>query len=68
MREKMNFDFWKDGYKKRAAIYIALASAGIVYELFFRQPSRTIVLLLWGGVIMIGLFIWTTLKDTRSEK
>ena len=63
----INKEFWKDGYKRRAAIYIACGTAGLVYEFIFHQPVRTIVALLWAGVVGIGILVWTTFKDRRSE-
>lgn len=55
-----------DGYKKRGMIYITLAVLMIAYELLFIQPARLIVLLLWFGVIVIGVIVMTTLRENKS--
>ncbi len=64
----MNFSFWKDGYKRRAVIYMAFGVAGLLYEILFRNPPRTLVMVLWGGIVAIGIIIWSTLKDPNAEK
>ena len=53
-----------DGYKKRGLIYIALALAGIGYEVAFVQLVRPIVLILWLAVIGIGIAVMLTLRDS----
>ena len=58
--------FFKDGYNKRGIIYIAFGIFGIVYEFIFRHPSRPIVLLLWAGIVCIGIIVIFTLKDPKD--
>ncbi|MBN1479862.1 hypothetical protein EH223_18300 [candidate division KSB1 bacterium] len=54
-----------DSFKKRGIIYISIAVLFMMYEFIFHRPPRLAVLLLWFGVIIIALFIITTLKDPR---
>jgi hypothetical protein len=55
-----------DSYKKRGIIYISIAVAFMIYEFILHQPPRLLVLLLWLGVIIIAVFVMTTLKDPRK--
>lgn len=55
-----------DSYKKRGIIYISIAVIFLLYEFVSHQPPRMPVLLLWLGVIMIAVFVMTTLKDPRK--
>jgi hypothetical protein len=50
-------------FKKRGIIYISIGVLFLSYELFFSKPIRTIVVLLWIGVIFIGVAVLTQLKD-----
>lgn len=54
-----------DSYKKRGIIYIAVAVIFMVYEFLAHRPPRLTVLLLWFGLVVISIFIMTTLKDQR---
>jgi hypothetical protein len=50
-------------FKKRGIIYISIAVLFLLYELIFSRPIRTIVVLLWIGVIFIGVAVLTQFKD-----
>ncbi len=54
-----------DSYKKRGVLYITIAVIFMTYEFIFQEPPRLPVLLLWFGLIVIAIFIMTTLKDSR---
>jgi len=58
--------FFKDGYNKRGIIYIGFGLFGLVYEFIFRQPARPVVLLLWAGIVCIGIIVIFTLKDPKD--
>jgi|GEM_PF-2621318 len=55
-----------DGYKKRGMIYISIAVLMLAYEIIFVQPVRPIVLLLWVGVIGIGVIVMVTLREHNN--
>lgn len=59
-------NFFKDAYNKRGIIYIGFGIFGIAYELIFRHPPRTIVLLLWAGIVCIGIIVIFTLKEPKN--
>lgn len=54
-----------DSYKKRSVIYITIAVLFMIYEFIFHRPPRVPVLLLWFGVIIIAIFVMSTLRDPR---
>ena len=54
-----------DSYKKRGVIYISIAVIFMSYEFIFHRPPRLTVLLLWFGLVVIAVFVMTTLKDPR---
>jgi len=56
-----------DGYRKRGIIYIVIAVAGIVYEVLFVTPVRTVSILLWSGLIVISFVIMLTLRDSTTD-
>jgi predicted membrane channel-forming protein YqfA (hemolysin III family) len=60
--------FKGDGYRKRGMIYIAIATAGILYELLFVNPVRPIPILLWLGLIGLSIIIILTLKDSTVDR
>jgi hypothetical protein len=60
--------FKGDGYRRRGMIYLAIAVAGIVYELIFVTPPRTVSILLWSGLIVIAIFVMLTLKDSTTDR
>lgn len=55
-----------DAYKKRGVIYLAVAVLFMLYEFILHRPPRLTVLLLWFGLIIIAIFVMTTLKDPRK--
>ena len=56
-----------DSYKKRGIIYMSVAILFLGYEFIFHRPPRMTVLLLWFGLIVIAIFVMTTLKDQREH-
>lgn len=50
-------------FKKRGIIYISIAALFLFHELLFSRPVRTIVVLLWMGVVFIGVIVLTQFKD-----
>lgn len=54
-----------DSYKKRGIIYITVAVIFLTVEFVFHRPPRMTVLLLWLGLIVIAVFVMTTLKDPK---
>ena len=62
---KKLFDQYKTAgpFKKRGIIYISIAALFVLYELLFSRPVRTIVVLLWIGVVFIGVIVLTQFKD-----
>ena len=56
-----------DSYKKRGIIYISVAVIFLGYEFIFHRPPRITVLLLWFGLIVIAIFVMSTLKDQREN-
>ncbi len=62
---KLLFEKFKtyDSYKKRGILYMTIAVFFLVIEFIFHQPPRMTVLLLWFGLIVIAVFVMTTLKD-----
>ncbi len=57
-----------DRYSKRGMIYILISIIGIVIELFFSKAIDYAVLILWLGVIGIGLIVMLTLKDPHRKR
>ena len=55
-----------DSYRRRGIIYISISLCGILYELLFVSPIRQKVVLLWLGVILIGVVVMLTLKDSEQ--
>ena len=55
-----------DSYKKRGIIYISVAILFMLYEFILHRPPRLTVLLLWFGLVIIAIFVMTTLKDPRQ--
>lgn len=58
--------WFNDGYKRRGTIYIAFGILGIAYELLFREALRPTVLVLWAGIIGIGVIVILFLKDQKN--
>lgn len=56
-----------DSYKKRGIIYISVAVLFLAYEFLFHHPPRMTVLLMWFGLIVIAVFVMTTLKDPGEK-
>ncbi|MBN1560094.1 hypothetical protein JW998_07570 [candidate division KSB1 bacterium] len=54
-----------DSYKKRGVLYASVAILFMLYEFIFHRPPRLTVLLLWLGLLIIAVFVMTTLKDPR---
>lgn len=52
--------------QKRGIIYIIIAMIMIVVELTLIASPRTVVLLLWGGVLGIGLMALTVFKGKQK--
>jgi hypothetical protein len=50
-------------FKKRGIIYISIAALFISFELMFSRPVRPIVVMLWIGVVIIGVIVLTQFKD-----
>ncbi len=51
-----------DGFVKRGIIYCTIATLGISYELLFVRPIRPTVIILWTGVIGIGVIVILMLR------
>ena len=56
-----------DSFKKRGIIYLSIAVLFLGYEFIFHRPPRMTVLLLWFGLIVIAIFVMTTLKDQKEN-
>lgn len=54
-----------DSYKKRGVVYIIVALLFMLYEFILHRPPRLTILLLWFSLIIIAIFIMTTLRDPR---
>ncbi len=52
-------------FQKRGAVYIAVSALFLSYELFFHDPPRLVVVLLWLGVIVIAVSVIFSLKDSE---
>ena len=50
-------------YTKRGIIYISVSVLFLGYEIFFHNPPRPTVAILWLGVIVIAISIIVSLKD-----
>ncbi len=57
-----------DRYRKRGMLYIIISIIGIVIELFFSKGIDYGVLILWLGVIGIGIIVMLTLKDPHRNR
>lgn len=51
-----------DGYSIRGLIFFTLAIAGIVYELFFKEITEWIVIILYGTIVFLGVLLITLIK------
>lgn len=63
-------NLWKkfkaaDAFRKRGIIYCSIAIAGILYEVIFVTPVRSIVLILWAGIFGVGLMVIFSLKEIK---
>ncbi len=59
-------NWFKDGYKRRGIIYSTIGFSGLVYELLFSQIIRPVVVVLWCGIIGIGVIVMLFLKDQKN--
>ena len=50
-------------FQKRGIVYIAVSALFLTYELFFHDPPRPVVVLLWLGVVVIAVSVIFILKD-----
>ena len=50
-----------DGYSIRGIIFSVLGAAGLVYEVI-REPTEWWVMLLYGGIVVLGLCLIFVLK------
>lgn len=55
-----------DGYKKRGLVYITIGVLLISYELIFVRPLRPTVLILWTGVIGIGIIVILYFREPQE--
>lgn len=46
-----------DGFSVRGIIFSAAGLAGITYEIFSTRPKEIIVIVLYGIVVLIGLWL-----------
>ena len=53
-----------DSYKKRGFVYLTISALLLGYELFFHDPPRRMVILLWLGIIVIAISVMVSLKDS----
>ena len=59
-------NWFKDGFKRRGIIYIVIGILGIAYELLFSKVIRPVVLVLWSGIIGIGVIVMLYFKDRNT--
>ena len=52
--------------QKRGIIYMSIALLMIAGELILCSAPRTIVLLLWGGVLGIGILVFTGFRSSQK--
>lgn len=57
-----------DPYIKRGFIYIFIGVLGMMVELFWGHDIDSTVLILWLGVIGIGIIVMVYLKDSGRKK
>ncbi len=57
-----------DRYIKRGFIYIFIGVLGMMVELFWSHDIDSTVLILWLGVIGIGIIVMVYLKDPGRKK
>jgi hypothetical protein len=55
-----------DGFSVRGLVFFVAGLAGIVYELFFSKPSELIIIVLYGIVVFIGL--WLVFMKQETER
>ena len=55
-----------DGYKKRGLLYTLIAVIGLGYELLFSGQVRPVVVVLWTGLLGIGLIVAFTIRDQQN--
>ncbi|MDZ7721609.1 MAG: hypothetical protein U5R06_01980 [candidate division KSB1 bacterium] len=52
--------------QKRGIIYISIALLMMAGELILCSAPRTLVLMLWGGVLGIGILVFTGFRSRRK--
>ena len=55
-----------DRYSIRGIVFSALGTAGIVSELLFRGPKEVFVLILYGFVVLMGLWLLFFKEDHKT--
>jgi len=56
-----------DRYTLRGLVFATLSSLGLGYELFFVQPSRLFLIIMYGIVIVIGIGLIFLLKEKNVD-
>ena len=46
-----------DGFSIRGIVFLALGLAGIGYETIFSKPGELLIIVLYGVVVVIGLWL-----------
>ncbi len=53
--------------KFRGIIYIFLGSVGLIYEIFFADSIRSLVIIGYSTVILLGIFYFTFFKSMSQQ-
>ena len=64
----MDFDSAEFGKRKfRGIVYIILGSIGLLYEIFFADSIRSLVVIGYSVVILLGIFYFTFFRNMSRQ-